>query len=75
MSIGCDNFDVCTNGSIILPGYAHSIVLHLDCLQAIVLETDLYIRQQAISFGFFGGLAIIKRQTNGRGLRIQTILY
>lgn len=53
LSIECDDSDVCTNSFIILPGYAHSIVLHLDCLQAIVFETNLYIREKLLDFFFF----------------------
>lgn len=53
LSIDCDDSDVGTNRFIILPGYAHPIVLHLDCLQAIVFKTNLYIREKAIRFNFF----------------------
>lgn len=69
LSIEGDDSDLCTNSFVILPGYAHSIVLHLDSFQAIVFETDLYIPQQAISLDF-GWLTTIKRQTNGSSLRI-----
>lgn len=78
LSIDCDDSDVRTDSFIILLGYAHSIVLHFDCLQAIVFKTNLYVREGAIRFYFilfFGDLTMIKRQTNRRSLRIQTILH
>lgn len=52
LSIDCDDSDVSTNSFIILPGYAHSIVLHLDCLQTIVFETNLYIREKLLGLIF-----------------------